>query len=134
MDKKTNTTVERIVQFIEFKGISKREFASKVGISHSLIGKANSIGSDKLEKILSVYPEINPIWLITGKEVMKKLKFEYQTVYFGAHEMDALKMRDFLHRQGQEGWDLVHILTKPYINEPWNIANYTFIFKRVINT
>lgn len=66
MDKKINTTVDRIIQFIDYKRISKREFASKVGISHSLIGKSNSIGSDKLESILSVYPEINPTWLITG--------------------------------------------------------------------
>lgn len=66
MENKFYTTVDRILQFIENKGISKREFASRVGISHSLVGKANSIGSDKLEKIISAYPDINPVWLLTG--------------------------------------------------------------------
>ena len=67
MDKIVNTTVGRIIKFIEYKGISKREFATSVGISHSLIGKANAIGSDKLENILSKYPELNPVWLLTGE-------------------------------------------------------------------
>lgn len=70
MDNKINTTVERILQFIDFKGISKREFAASVGVSHSLIGKSSSIGSDKLEKILSVYPELDPVWLLSGKGSM----------------------------------------------------------------
>lgn len=70
MDNKKTTTVDRILQFIDFKGISKREFSNKVGISHSLIGKSQSIGSDKIEKILHSYPEINPIWLLTGKSNM----------------------------------------------------------------
>lgn len=67
MDKKITTSVDRIIEFIEYKGVSKREFASKVGISHSLIGKSNAIGSDKLERILSSYPELNPTWLLTGE-------------------------------------------------------------------
>lgn len=67
MDNKINGTVERILQFIEYKGISKREFSSSIGISHSLIGKSPSIGSDKLEKILLEYPELNPAWLLSGK-------------------------------------------------------------------
>lgn len=72
MDNKIYGTVERIIQFLDYKNISKREFASKVGISHSLIGKSNSIGSDKLERILSEYPELNPVWLLTGNEDMIK--------------------------------------------------------------
>lgn len=67
MDNKFSTTIDRIIEFIDYKGISKREFASTVGISHSLIGKANAIGSDKLEKILSSYPELSSEWLLTGK-------------------------------------------------------------------
>lgn len=67
MDKKVTTTVDRIIEFIDRKGISKREFAATVGVSHSLIGKSNAIGSDKLEKILSSYPELNPTWLLTGE-------------------------------------------------------------------
>ncbi|WP_378187604.1 hypothetical protein ACE939_04560 [Aquimarina sp. W85] len=66
MPKKIYNTVDRILQFIEYKSLSKREFAKKIGVSHSLIGKSNNIGSDKLERIISNYPELNPRWLITG--------------------------------------------------------------------
>lgn len=61
---------------------------------------------------------------------MTKAKFEYQTRYFGSHEMDDLRMKPFLNEQGQNGWELVQIITMPFIDEPWRIANYTFIFKR----
>jgi transcriptional regulator with XRE-family HTH domain len=67
MEKIISGTVERIQQLIEFKNISKREFSQKIGISHSLIGKSNSIGSDKLERILSVFPDVNAEWLLTGE-------------------------------------------------------------------
>lgn len=76
MEKKVSATVGRILEFIVEKGISKREFANTVGISHTLIGKTNSIGSDKLENIISNYPELNPVWLLTGQGEMIKANSE----------------------------------------------------------
>ncbi len=70
MDNKVYNTIDRIKQFIDFKGFSMREFSSKVGISHSLINKTSSLGSDKLENILSVFKELNPNWLLTGEGEM----------------------------------------------------------------
>lgn len=70
MDNKFNNTVERIIHFIDHLGISKREFAKKVGISHSLIGKSPSIGSDKMENILYTYPELSAKWLVSGVGAM----------------------------------------------------------------
>lgn len=72
MENKINNTVERIIQYINYKSISKREFAKEIGVSHSLIGKSKTIGSDKLEKILSVYSEISAEWLISGIGSMLK--------------------------------------------------------------
>lgn len=96
MDNIIYTTVERILQFIEYKGVSKREFASRVGISHSLMGKTNSIGSDKLEKILSAYPELNPVWLLTGAGVMtneldtKKMQGEFAGEMQGSEQKQGI--------------------------------------------
>ncbi len=61
---------ERILQFVDFKGISKREFYLNTGLSNGFLDKVFNIGSDKLEIILSKYPEINPAWLLTGKGIM----------------------------------------------------------------
>lgn len=58
--------VDRILQFIEYKGISRNKFYIKTGLSNGFLDKVKDIGASKVEKILSTYPDINPIWLITG--------------------------------------------------------------------
>ncbi|WP_430612905.1 hypothetical protein [Flavobacterium sp. JP2137] len=67
LDNMLYTTVDRVKQFIKFKKISLRKFAEIIGASHSLINNTKSLGSDKLESILVNYPELNPVWLLTGK-------------------------------------------------------------------
>lgn len=70
------TTIDRILYFADSQGMSIRTFAKSVGISHSLLGKTKALGSDKLEKILSTYPDLNPVWLLTGKGEMLEKKSE----------------------------------------------------------
>jgi transcriptional regulator with XRE-family HTH domain len=70
-----NTSIsKRINELIDYKNISINSFAKKVGASNSyfnkLIKNSTTIGSDKLECILKAYPEINPVWLISGKGKM----------------------------------------------------------------
>lgn len=64
----------RIKQFIENEGISKRKFDEKISQSDGYISKQirtnASIGSDVLEKICTLFPELSPTWLITGKGQM----------------------------------------------------------------
>ena len=61
---------QRILQFIDYKGINKNVFYKKTGLSNGFLDKSGSIGVDKLEKVLVTFPEINPAWLITGKGEM----------------------------------------------------------------
>jgi hypothetical protein len=61
---------------------------------------------------------------------MKRKEFEYMTRYKGSHEVTELNMAGFLNSQGKDGWELVHMISRPFIDKPWEIANYTFIFKR----
>jgi phage repressor protein C with HTH and peptisase S24 domain len=74
------TTIDRIRQFIQHKGLSMREFSKVVGVSHSLISKTNAIGSDKLESILSSYPELSPKWLLTGQGEMLAVQEQEENV------------------------------------------------------
>ena len=57
-------------------------------------------------------------------------KWEYQTKYFGGHEIKSYKINEYLNYEGKEGWELVDIIIKHMINDPMEVATYTFIFKR----
>lgn len=58
---------DRILQFIDYKQISGREFYAKCDISNGLFSKSKNIGSENLEKIRKAYPELNIMWVITGE-------------------------------------------------------------------
>ena len=66
--------LDRIKQFIDSKGISVSAFEKSIGMSNASFGKSlksgGAIGTDKLENILNIYPEISPIWLVTGEGSM----------------------------------------------------------------
>lgn len=71
---KSENTVQRIKEYIDYKGISVRKFEESVGFSNGSFGSQyknnKTIGVDKVEYILHVYDDINPIWLLTGKGSM----------------------------------------------------------------
>jgi len=73
-------TINRIKYFIDYKGVSFNKLSLEIGVSNSYFSKMHknndSIGSDILEKIVSIYPELNTNWLITGKG---KMLNEYPT-------------------------------------------------------
>lgn len=59
----------RILQFIDYKGISKNKFSNEIGLSNSYMTKmegSDNVGSKIIEKIVRSYPDINLTWLITG--------------------------------------------------------------------
>lgn len=70
------TTVDRIKQYIDFKGISIRKFEENLGFSNGSFASQyknnKTIGVDKVENILHYYSEINPAWLLTGEGDMIK--------------------------------------------------------------
>jgi transcriptional regulator with XRE-family HTH domain len=63
------TIINRLLQYIDSQTISGREFERKTGLTNGTIGKLRKgvvLGADKLEKICVIFPDINPIWLMTG--------------------------------------------------------------------
>lgn len=70
--KKISVQKERILQFIDYKGISKNKFYQETGISNGTLDKSSGLSLETVEKFYNVYPEINPEWLITGKGNMLK--------------------------------------------------------------
>lgn len=66
---------QRILQYIEYKKISKEFFCQKTGISTgNLKGKSlfSEIGGAQIVEILSIFDEISPEWLLTGNGSMIK--------------------------------------------------------------
>ena len=61
---------ERLRKFIDYKGISRYKFYKDLGLSNGFLDKEGNIGSDKCEKIIYQYPDLNIIWLITGEGEM----------------------------------------------------------------
>lgn len=68
--------LDRIKQYLDAKGISVSAFERSIGMSNASFGKSlkngGAIGTDKLENILTVYPDISVDWLFSGKGSMFK--------------------------------------------------------------
>lgn len=62
------TVKERLVAFLEYKGINKSEFGRMIGVSNAYISSIRkSIQPDKVERIAAAFPDLNVSWLVTGE-------------------------------------------------------------------
>ncbi len=66
--------IDRIHQYLEFKGITAYKFEHDCTIANGYLKKQakgkGSVGSDILEKIHKKYADLNLVWLLTGKGLM----------------------------------------------------------------
>ncbi|MDB9961240.1 hypothetical protein OAD62_04010 [Oceanihabitans sp.] len=64
-------TIHRIMLLIKYLGISARQFDISIGTANGYILRMQknnaSVGSDVIERIVKLYPQVNLVWLITGK-------------------------------------------------------------------
>jgi len=69
---------KRILQYLEYKGISKYQFYKEIGVSNGFLDKEGAIGSDKCEKICYQYKDLDPLWLILerGKMILSENSFK----------------------------------------------------------
>ncbi|MEO9258567.1 MAG: S24 family peptidase [Crocinitomicaceae bacterium] len=73
MEDKITNIKERILQITENKGITKESFFEKIGMSYGNFkgkSKITPINSNAIADILSIYPDVNPTWLLTGNGKM----------------------------------------------------------------
>ena len=59
-------------------------------------------------------------------------KYEYATSYQSCDDVKEYKIADYLNQQGVNGWELVQIIERNFLDNPIKVANRTFIFKREI--
>ena len=65
-----NVVKKRLREYINYKAISNREFCRKIDASPTFLANDCDISTDKVIKILSIFPEINLNWLIMGRGQM----------------------------------------------------------------
>ena len=99
--------ISRLAQYIDYKQLSLNGFDVSIGTSGGYIGKQikkqASIGSDIIQKILSVYQDLNPLWLITGEGEMLKGEGSPPPTIIPNLENEMLKKEnDMLRQQNDE--------------------------------
>lgn len=57
----------RILEYLDYKGVSKYECYQSTGISRSVLSQPNGMTEDNILKFLAVYSDISLEWLLTGK-------------------------------------------------------------------
>ena len=68
-----NSVKERLVAFIEFKGLSNNKFEQMCGLSRRYVSNiSKSIQPDKIERISLAFPDLNTGWLLTGSGAMTR--------------------------------------------------------------
>ncbi len=71
---------KRLMQFIDYKGITKYKFCKDLGFSNKFLDNNRNIGTDKACKIIHYYKEINPEWLLTGEgSMLRESKEQIET-------------------------------------------------------
>lgn len=66
-----NTVKQRIMLFIQMKGIKVGTFERMCGLSNGYLKSVNNSPSlSKIDKICETFPELNKDWLITGRGEM----------------------------------------------------------------
>lgn len=60
------TIKDRILKFLDYKGISVTRAESELGWSKSSLLKSNNVSSDKIGEFVRFYPDVSADWLLTG--------------------------------------------------------------------
>lgn len=92
---------QRVIDYIDIKGISKSNFYQQTGLSNGFLDSGKGIGSDKIEIIISMFPDINLNWLITGEGEMFSSKFDQ--LKYATPKLDKLNQKKVTYKGNPNG-------------------------------
>ena len=61
---------KNILQYIEYKGISKYKFYQETGITRGILDQNNGMSEENTARFIAQHPEVSTDWLLTGKGTM----------------------------------------------------------------
>lgn len=64
---------DRVLQIAEYKGVAKEKFIENIGMTYGNFkgkSKESALNSNTIEKIITIHPDVNLQWLITGNGEM----------------------------------------------------------------
>jgi hypothetical protein len=61
---------ERISQYVDYIGLSEREFYTLTGIGRGTLGNNSSMTEKTLSKLFAKFPDLNKNWVYTGQGKM----------------------------------------------------------------
>lgn len=77
---------QRLKEFADNQGISIREFERKCSLGNSFVNHiGQTIGADKLERIIQEYPQLNKDWILYGtgsmfrEDVVQAINADFQS-------------------------------------------------------
>ncbi len=102
---------ERILKYIEFKGLNKTDFYIKCGLPNGFLDKSPNKSLDNILKIIQAFPELNIEWLITGKgDMLKKTSPE-------AEQIKDLQEKIYLYEKTIRAYEDTIALLKKQLEE-----------------
>lgn len=119
------TIKDRLIKYLEYKGISKRQFELSIGVSNGYINNMRvSIQPDKVRNIALHYPDLNTGWLMTGEGEMLKGEDKPErprTVTIEAEAWQVIKQQaESLASKDRQMEALIDILKKGNVQEAGN--------------
>lgn len=66
ISKENSRIKERILQYLDLKGVSKYRFYKDAGVTNGILSQKSGINEENLMKFLAYAKDINPYWLILG--------------------------------------------------------------------
>lgn len=106
---KDSSIIARIYDIIAYSGLTVNEFSIKTGVSNGYFAKQRSvngnIGSQIIEKIINIFPEISIEWLITGRgSMLQSLETESPKLDKRSESEDVIKL--LLQELGQKNEEI----------------------------
>ena len=70
MENKISDEKKRLLQFLEYLHIGQNSFEKIIGVSNGNIYNCKSVSFKVMQRAMEHYPQLNIVWLITGKGEM----------------------------------------------------------------